>query len=449
MPENLQDRLEFSYDNIGASSYLIIKTGQREDILEYQVSMTSCNRIEKLVQFDLKCVNGYAYCYYNITSKLALSFFLKRRQLSRNEFVKLLADMVRTIVDSTGYLLSDYSFLLDSDYIFINPENLEISMIYVPVGIEGDTCKAFKDFIINLILQLADIEENGSDNFMQRILAFVKNDLFNFFDFLKLLDSMLFSKETDEAVSMRLDGGQLASKLEQGFPESNKKSVDKGVMPVLIALLSQLVIAVLVLLVIKYIKLPSGNSIVNNLALILIVLAVDIIILKNVFKGVKLFNKSEGINEAGCNRLTDAFADTDDGKVQEEKLEIRINPAISSNTVLLGSIKNGFPIFKSRSNPGIEDIVIDKPDFIIGRLKEQVDFASKSTAVGKIHAQILSRNDVWFLKDLNSVNGTFLNDCRISSNVEYQMKDGDNIAFANNEYMFMCRIPAPESRRVL
>ncbi len=42
-----------------------------------------------------------------------------------------------------------------------------------------------------------------------------------------------------------------------------------------------------------------------------------------------------------------------------------------------------------------------------------------------------------FLKDLNSVNGTFVNDGRISGNVEHPLKDGDNVAFANCEYVFV------------
>ena len=436
MPENLKDRLEFSYESIGTSSYLIIKTGLREEILDYQVSMTGCNRIERLVQYDLKSINGYAFCYYNITSKLSLSFLLKRRRLSRNEFVKLLADMARTIVDSVGYLLSDSSFLLDSDYIFINPENLEIAMVYIPVNADEDTCTAFKGFILKLILQLADIEEKGSDNFLQRILAFVKNDLFNFSDFLKMLDSMLYSDEAHEAESGDRDEALVAVTLEQDNAEADENVGLKGAKPVAIALLSQLAIAAAVLFIVKYVKLPGGNSFVNYLALILIIIAVDIIILKNVLKGVKFRMKTGTSNDQAENRLADVFAGTGDLKIPEEIPEQKSKPTVSNNTVLLGSFKTGNPILKSRSNPGIEDIVVSKPDFLIGRLGDQVDFVSKSAAVGKIHAQIIKRNEAWFLVDLNSVNGTYVNDSRIAGNAEYQLKDGDTIAFANCEYVF-------------
>lgn len=437
MSENLKDRLEFSYESIGASSYLIIKTGPGEEIVDYQVSMTGCNRMERLVQFDLKNINGYAYCYYNITSKLALSFFLKRRRLLRNEFVKMLADMARTIVDSSGYLLSGSGFLLDSDYIYINPENLEIAMAYVPINVDGDAGKAFKEFILELILQLADIEEDGSDNFLQRILTFVRNDLFNFSDFLKMLDSMLFSGDAPEAEIRDRFEAPVAVAVEWKNTDTDKKIEFTGVKPVVIAFLSQLAIAAAVLIVVKYIKLPGGNLFVNYLALILIVAAIDIIILKNVLKGVK-FNINAGApgNDAEESRFADIFESSGDIKKPEENTVIKVKPAASSKTVLLGSINQEFPIFKSRGTPGFGDITVDKPDFIIGRLKEQVDFVSTNAAVGKIHAQLTKRNDVWFLKDLNSVNGTFVNDGRIASNMEHQLKNGDIVAFANCEYVF-------------
>ncbi|NJD04575.1 MAG: FHA domain-containing protein [Ruminiclostridium sp.] len=436
MPENLMDRLEFSYESIGASSYLIIKTGLREEILDYQVSMTGCNNIERLVQYSLKGINGYAFCYYNITSKLALSFFLKRRRLLRNEFVKLVADIMRTIADSAGYLLSDSGFLLDPDYVFINPENLEIAMVYVPVNVDGDTCKEFRDFLRKLILQLADIDENGSDNFLQRILAFVKNDLFNLSDFLKLLDGMLYNDEAVEAESCAREDEPLAVKVERINAGSGKKIGNKRANIAAMVLLSQLLIAAMVLLVVKYIRLPGGNSAVNYLALILIVIAIDIIILKNTLQGVK-FNINTGIrNDTDDKMPSDAFAGAGDLKIQEAENHLNGKPAASCNTVLLGSIKTGFPVLKSRNSTEMEDIIINKPDFIIGRLKEQADFVSESAAVGKIHAQIINRNGTWFVKDLNSVNGTFVNDGRITSNTEHQLKDGDIVAFANCNYIF-------------
>ncbi len=437
MPGNLKDRLEFSYESIGTASYLVIKAGPWEELLNYQVSMTGCNTIDRLAQYNVKNSNGDAYCYYNITSKLSLSFFLKRRKLLRNEFIALLADMARTIVDSAGYLLSDACFLLDPDYIFINPENMEIAMVYVPVNAEGDTCKAFKDFILKLVLQLADIDEKAGDNFLQRILACVKNDTFSFSDFLKLLDSLLYGNEADETGSGDCAEEPVAAALEHKNTEVVKKPENRFVRPFGVALLSQLLIAAVVLAVMKYIKLPGGNSFANCLALILIVAAVDIIILKNVLKGVRFNMHDRAEKESGDVKMEGVYPSPGELKMPEGKTGVRSELSITSNTVLLGGIQTGFPILRNKNSPGLEDIIIDKPDYIIGRLKDQVDFVSKSTAVGKIHAQLIRRDDSWFLKDLNSVNGTFVNDGRISGNVEHPLKDGDHIAFANSEYVFV------------
>ena len=86
---------------------------------------------------------------------------------------------------------------------------------------------------------------------------------------------------------------------------------------------------------------------------------------------------------------------------------------------------------------GDADIMIDKDDFIIGRLADHVDHVLKNNAVGKLHVQLIYRNGACCVKDLNSVNGTFINDKRIESNKEYVLKNDDRLRLANSEFMFI------------
>jgi len=66
-----------------------------------------------------------------------------------------------------------------------------------------------------------------------------------------------------------------------------------------------------------------------------------------------------------------------------------------------------------------------------------VDYISQNNAVGKVHAEIISRDGRYFVKDLNSKNGTFVNGVRIAANTEYEIKNNDKITFANSEYVFI------------
>lgn len=87
-------------------------------------------------------------------------------------------------------------------------------------------------------------------------------------------------------------------------------------------------------------------------------------------------------------------------------------------------------------------VVLNKPHFLIGRLKNQVDFAVSNTKVGKIHAEFLNQNGRVYVKDYNSKNGTYINGSgeRIQSNIPYPLKDQDRIALANSEFTLRCPV---------
>lgn len=80
---------------------------------------------------------------------------------------------------------------------------------------------------------------------------------------------------------------------------------------------------------------------------------------------------------------------------------------------------------------------INKPVFRIGKERSYVDyFVANNNAVSRIHADIITKNKSFFVKDENSTNGTYVNGNRLSPNEEVQVFDGDIITFANEEFEF-------------
>lgn len=77
---------------------------------------------------------------------------------------------------------------------------------------------------------------------------------------------------------------------------------------------------------------------------------------------------------------------------------------------------------------------------VIGRLKEQVDFAVKSPRVGKVHARFFTENGQYFVVDINSKNGTYINGSRtrIESNTPCILHDKDRIMLADSEFTIRC-----------
>ena len=77
-----------------------------------------------------------------------------------------------------------------------------------------------------------------------------------------------------------------------------------------------------------------------------------------------------------------------------------------------------------------QSVTIDRDEFRIGKNAGMVDYViANDSSVSRQHAVIIRRNGQFFLSDLGSTNGTFINDNRISGMV--QLQDGDNIRFAD------------------
>lgn len=88
----------------------------------------------------------------------------------------------------------------------------------------------------------------------------------------------------------------------------------------------------------------------------------------------------------------------------------------------------------------VTKIRLDKESVVVGKLSSQCDFAINNSKVSKMHAEFISRDSMYFVKDYNSTNGTYINGSseRIQSNVEYPINNGDRITLANVDLTFRC-----------
>ena len=77
---------------------------------------------------------------------------------------------------------------------------------------------------------------------------------------------------------------------------------------------------------------------------------------------------------------------------------------------------------------------------LVGRLKTEVDFAVKSPRVGKVHAKFYRQDGQYYVIDINSKNGTYINGSRtrIESNIPYPLCDKDRITLADSEFTIRC-----------
>lgn len=83
-----------------------------------------------------------------------------------------------------------------------------------------------------------------------------------------------------------------------------------------------------------------------------------------------------------------------------------------------------------------ERITVDRQVFRIGKQRDCVDYFVDNKTVSRSHANIISRGQSVYVKDLRSKNRTFLNGEAIPEGVETELHDGDILRFSNEEFLF-------------
>jgi len=503
----IEERFRLDYENDSAASYLVLNMGLSEDILEYQVEMLNRNSCPGILRLDIRQKNDEIKLYYDITSTLTLAQFLQRKNLKEEEFVNVLRGITKTLLNSREYFLYDSSFIINEEYIYINPSTLDIYMIYVPLTLETDVRENFKSFLVNMIISLVRIDENSKGNYMQKILNYLKDSVFNISDFNSFLKN-LKRNESREDENKMLQGSEYKPSIQnphnslvnenreikkiyaEKSPEKSiahrgtnilKKNEKKQEIStkmiyeskyILIAILSQILIGIALVLSLDAIKSVAGDDISAYGGITIIVIAIDILLFKNLFKRenmkeVKVVKKDRGegirkksakqrVGKAKAKSKPD-FSVEENQSLNMSKREIynfndcNINRAaykeadcqaleLSTNvndTVVLDEEKQGEAYLQRISNGMMDRITITKSNFIIGRLPNYVDHLIENNAIGRAHAEIIRREGQYFITDLNSKNGTFLNEVKMDSNKEYQINDGDKVRFANIEYTFV------------
>jgi len=84
-----------------------------------------------------------------------------------------------------------------------------------------------------------------------------------------------------------------------------------------------------------------------------------------------------------------------------------------------------------------ETISLNKPVFRLGKERSYVDyFVTNNIAVSRSHADIITRGNKYFVKDLNSKNRTYINNQELPIHMEVEIHDGDRLKLGNEEFIF-------------
>jgi hypothetical protein len=423
-----------SFDRDSTCSYLVLKLNSDNKLLNHQIEIISQNPNPAFVPFHIRREDENTSIYYNITSKISLSQYLERKSLNKKELLDLLKNITKNLILHANYLLNLSSYLIDADFIYINPATAEVSLVYVPAALDRDTMEIYIDFLKNLIVNSASIDDSLQDNYLQRILNNLKSETFSLNEFSRLIIDLRSSGELYECRE-RTGSGEPADAPDTSISKSPKgKSCEytgknENIRNIVLSQLFVLITAAIACLLI----LSRGMGDITSLAgVLLIAAALDVLVMKRI-----AVRKAE--NSAMKDKQQGADLKRRDSPGEGRYKEASTAPDVlkAYDTIMISeAFKDNHPYLESVGNNRLIKVIINKEKFIIGRLTNMVDYVVQGNTVGKLHAEISIKEGGYYIRDLNSKNGTYVNDKRIPSNTELEIKSNDRIRFSNFEYVF-------------
>lgn len=365
-------------------NYLILEE-QQETVCEgYEVYMLEENQIPGLLKCTLQRLNQRQRFCYEVTSRQPLDIILERKRLIYGDLQNLLRGIHRALLGAREYLLDVNRLMLLPEYIYLNLDTGLPELCYFPYYEKPIQEQFFE--LAEYLLGKLDRQDRAGVELGYEIYKMASEENCS-------IEEIINFRRQKECPAP-------ADKVRLFWEETEKR-------PAAIQ------------------KIAESEQVYGT-------------------KGVEMREKDKkrrglwGKRKKGCQEKEICLQEErlpicDEGT--EEAQEREEEPAFSSGETSLLSDGQRKRLVLYGANPAVEALSVQGESFLIGKRRDAVDGWINHPTVSRIHAKIEKRAQGYFLTDLNSTNGTFLNDRLLEVNETVPLKIGDAVRFADVEYM--------------
>jgi len=394
----------------------------------------------------IKCVkisqNGKIKLVYDISGLKSLNILMP--MLTPEAFLTVLTNLIHTVLEvkNNGFMQCE-NINLSFDKIFVDCNNYNVHLIYLPINsqpspnsfclfealIKNNIVAAISQFpnVVNPFVSVIQNNLANSAISIETIADNIKNQTninsnLNFdtvpqshpapthqSGFLPPKNQVEYVQASANQQSLKVNHQYVNNQyINQAYPPAPQKKNKYGLKIFVIGLI-QIIAAGFILAILLVLKF-SG---ILNLAAIAGVAAADV--LASVLVGIFAFK-------------------SDTGAVQ---YNVNFQPELQGGaTELLDDIFTPRLILSGVKTPERIEIVINKPEFLFGKARESVDGVVQfNNAISRVHCKFICVENRYFVVDMGSSNGTFINGARATANAQVPVKAGDRVKLANSEFV--------------
>ena len=476
------------------NNYLILEMNQEREEDGYGLRMAEQNEIQGLLEFHSSKRDGKRYLHYEITSRQPLESVYERKSMGYQDILNLLTDIRDVMEAMQRYLLEPGQLIFAPEYIFVGADR-RAAFCYFPEKTEETGIQALAEFILKKLAHedtqavtlgyqfyqkvceenfsfgqvwkeliiAADVhrewqegqrtqEKNQDGNDGREGLA-EDGELWNADVEIKR------SLERKQNVGMRRSleyktnegkNQKLEYKQDQALEEyadwdvdydpeqyevihkerKKKKSGKKldwlfnRVHPLVLFSGLFFLAVIEVLFYFQVIQLTEAGG--------MFFLMISVELLVNRFWKSRKEKKNTYRDYEGYPEENPQYEALREEMYQEEDAEI-------GETCCLTSVleRTGIRLIHIAGETGeglYPDICLEKEVLYVGKRKGESDIILNSPTVSRMHARLEGKDGRYFVKDLNSRNGTYCNEERLQPQEQREIAVGDRVAFALIEY---------------
>lgn len=420
------------YKRENHKSYLVLRLEDLSKEADYGMKMLCENPLDNFLPMSVHVFNGEKELYYDISSKQSFQILYEKKMLFKEDLEKLFSDLQKALKQLDEYLLEPECVVLEPSYIYVRGCDNGLSFLYAPFR-NDDFEEAVYDFAEYILEKICNEDEDAvmyAYSFY-RYIKEEKGDLSVALE--KVTETLKVSKDVVEVVSY-IETEEVEPAVascdalqEEREPDEEQKIYGKVMRTSFFAVLGLCGLGMMIYSVWKY-KLSFATIFSQAESVVgagICALAIGGIVLFHILDRYSALHETNDIDVLLSKNLSDVPVE-----VTKQDIEPNVEKEADYATVLLQ--ENCYKeqrILTGRIKGRKRQIDLSSFPFVIGKNKEQVDYVLDDTSVSRVHARFTLREDVVYLTDLNSTNGTKRNGVLLEPNELVMLEADDEITF--------------------
>lgn len=395
--------MEATYKRRLSQSYMILQYDKVSE-WNHETEILSYHQISGFLPIELEFFDQKVRFWYEITGRQSLEDYLSRRQADLKLLKRLFEAMEQVCSMVEDYLLEESGILLEKEYIYLDFEQRQVEFVYL-LGLGASVQGSFRTLMEQLLQRLDHKDKQA----VAVAYDVYQKSLQGEISLTEILNGRLASEQMGWEMMTQKQANAEGEKsweadsvLTKDRHTPNTEQSEKAVREELY--------------VVEENSVPKDSRQSKALRR-----------LPNALSEVPgLLKKHLSKNQENAS----SFVVEPQDVMEESK-------ATMHPTEILHLDEGARGVLMYQGVDGLLDLKIDKPSFLIGKNEQEVDGCIAVGCISRVHARIEKEQGEFYMEDLNSTNGTFLNGEPLEYHQKVQLQQRDRIAFGTVEYLFL------------